>query len=107
MSQNKIDLTAFPDLLRHAKDTGPLRKQRPIYQDFLPPCSHACPVGEKLQAWLARAMAGQYEQAWKKLIDDNPMPAILGRVCYHPCEDSCNRTHLDEPVFIHAVERFL
>ncbi|MGG7053979.1 NAD(P)-binding protein [Nitrosomonas sp. ANs5] len=107
MSQNKTDLTASPDLLRHAKGTGPLRKQRPIYQDFLPPCNHACPAGENIQAWLALAMAGQYEQAWQKLIEDNPMPAILGRVCYHPCEDSCNRTHMDEPVSIHAVERFL
>ncbi|MFO7579504.1 MAG: NAD(P)-binding protein [Nitrosomonas halophila] len=107
MSQNKIDLTAFPDLLRHAKGTGPLRKQRPIYQDFLPPCNHACPAGENIQAWLALAMAGQYEQAWQKLIEDNPMPAILGRVCYHPCEDSCNRIYMDEPVSIHAVERFL
>ena len=41
------------------------------------------------------------------LVADNPMPAVHGRVCYHPCEDSCNRKHLDSAVSIHAVERFL
>src|ERR1044072_5848798 len=38
---------------------------------------------------------------------DNPLPAVMGRVCYHPCETACNRTHLDEAVGINAVERFL
>ena len=107
MYQKKTDLTAAPDLLRHEKGTGPLREQRPIYQDFLPPCNNACPAGENIQAWLSLAMEGRHEEAWQQLIADNPLPAIHGRVCYHPCEDSCNRAHIDESVSIHAVERFL
>ena len=41
------------------------------------------------------------------LVADNPLPAVHGRVCYHPCETACNRTQLDSAVSIHAVERFL
>jgi NADPH-dependent glutamate synthase beta subunit-like oxidoreductase len=75
--------------------------------DFLPPCNNACPAGEDVQAWLALAQAGNYQRAWEKLAEQNPMPAIHGRVCYHPCETVCNRTAVDSPVSIHAVERFL
>jgi NADPH-dependent glutamate synthase beta subunit-like oxidoreductase len=60
-----------------------------------------------VQAWLAEAQAGRYRQAWEIIVRDNPMPAVHGRVCYHPCEDSCNRKDVDEAVSIHAVERFL
>ncbi|MDA6077126.1 hypothetical protein O0544_14210 [Edwardsiella anguillarum] len=49
----------------------------------------------------------RYEEAWQSLIANNPMPAIHGRVCYHPCEQACNRLQADQPVSIHAVERFL
>jgi formate dehydrogenase beta subunit len=85
----------------------PIRTMRPLYVDRLPPCNHACPAGENVQAWLAEAQAGRYRQAWEIIVRDNPMPAVHGRVCYHPCEDSCNRADVDESVSIHAVERFL
>jgi len=75
--------------------------------DSIPPCNHACPAGENIQAWLDKAQAGDFEGAWRILVQDNPMPAIHGRVCYHPCESSCNRQHVDDAVSIHAVERFL
>ena len=107
MDKPNADLTSPPDLRGHGKGTGALRTQRPIYQDFLPPCNNACPAGENIQAWLALAQEGRYEEAWQQLMQDNPMPAIHGRVCYHPCEDSCNRAHIDSTVSIHAVERFL
>src|SRR5690242_19266842 len=81
--------------------------QRPIYLDLLPPCNHACPAGENIQAWLDHATAGRLREAWDVLVRDNPMPAVHGRVCYHPCETSCNRGQLDEAVSIHSVERFL
>jgi NADPH-dependent glutamate synthase beta subunit-like oxidoreductase len=80
---------------------------RPVYVDRLPPCNHACPAGENVQAWLALAQAGRYREAWEQIVRDNPMPAVHGRVCYHPCEDACNRREVDDAVSIHAVERFL
>jgi NADPH-dependent glutamate synthase beta subunit-like oxidoreductase len=100
------DLTTVPNL-GHKGGTGPSRVQRPEYLDLLPPCNAACPAGENIQAWLALAQAGKYREAWLKILDDNPLPAVHGRVCYHPCETSCNRAQLDDTVSIHAVERFL
>jgi len=101
------DLTASLDLTKHDSGTGAHRSRIPVYMDFLPPCNHACPAGEDIQAWLALAQEGNYEAAWQKLIEDNPFPGVHGRVCYHPCESSCNRAYTDQEVSIHAVERFL
>ncbi len=101
------DLAPLPDLLHGRSRTGPVREQRPVYLDLLPPCNAGCPAGENIQAWLAHAEAGRHKQAWRQLVADNPMPAIHGRVCYHPCESVCNRANLDSAVSIHSVERFL
>jgi len=87
--------------------TGTWRTQRPIYVDRLPPCNAACPAGEDIQGWLSQAEEGDYEASWRTLTKDNPLPAVMGRVCYHPCETSCNRAEIDEPVGINSVERFL
>jgi NADPH-dependent glutamate synthase beta subunit-like oxidoreductase len=101
------DMTPLPDLAHVRATAGPVRDRRPVYVDLLPPCNAACPAGENIQAWLAHAEAGRPEQAWRQLTADNPLPAIHGRVCYHPCEVVCNRASLDSAVSIHAVERFL
>jgi 2-oxoacid:acceptor oxidoreductase delta subunit (pyruvate/2-ketoisovalerate family) len=90
-----------------ANHTGSWRTERPVYLDRLPPCNSACPAGEDIQGWLAHAESGDYEAAWRVLTRDNPLPAVMGRVCYHPCETSCNRAALDSPVGINSVERFL
>src|ERR1035437_8953531 len=71
---------------------------RPMYVDRLPPCNQACPAGENIQEWLNFAQQGRYQEAWRALVQNNPMPAIHGRVCYHPCENGCNRKHLDSAV---------
>ncbi len=106
MNPNRKDLTSPPDLTQERR-TGPIRLHRPIYLDLLPPCNHACPAGENIQAWLSLATEGRYREAWEVIVKDNPMPAIHGRVCYHPCESNCNRKEFDEPISIHAVERFI
>ena len=97
----------MPDLARGRYFAGPVRERRPVYVDLLPPCNAGCPAGENIQAWLAHMQAGEYERAWRELVADNPLPAIHGRVCYHPCESVCNRAKLDSAVSIHSVERFL
>jgi NADPH-dependent glutamate synthase beta subunit-like oxidoreductase len=106
MSSARTDITLPPDL-RKSTGTGPIRLQEPVFRDTIPPCNHACPAGENIQGWLDQAQAGDFEAAWRILVQDNPMPAIHGRVCYHPCESSCNRREVDDAVSIHAVERFL
>jgi NADPH-dependent glutamate synthase beta subunit-like oxidoreductase len=90
-----------------ANKTGSWRTSRPLYVDRLPPCNHACPAGENIQGWLYHAESGDYEAAWRAIVLDNPLPAVMGRVCYHPCETACNRGQLDEAVGINSVERFL
>ena len=106
MALAKADLTRPPDLTRE-HITGPIRHQRPIYQNLLPPCNHACPTGEDIQGWLALVQAQRFQEAWEQLVKNNPFPAVSGRICYHNCETSCNRAQVDEAVSIHAVERFI
>ncbi len=92
-----------------ANKTGSWRTERPVYVTDLPPCSHACPAGEDVRSWLYDAEEGGagYERAWRSIMEINPFPAVMGRICYHPCETACNRGQLDESVGINAVERFL
>lgn len=90
-----------------ANETGSWRTERPIYVDLLPPCNAACPAGENIQQWLYHAEEGDYEAAWREIMVNNPLPATMGRVCYHPCQAACNRGQVDEAVGINATERFL
>jgi 2-oxoacid:acceptor oxidoreductase delta subunit (pyruvate/2-ketoisovalerate family) len=90
-----------------ANHTGSWRTERPVYLSRKPPCNHQCPAGENIQAWLFHAESGDYQQAWAQLVQDNPFPAVMGRVCYHSCEGACNRAKMDAPVGINSVERFL
>ncbi|MDY6470226.1 MAG: NAD(P)-binding protein [Succinivibrio dextrinosolvens] len=87
--------------------TGSWRTLRPVNVFKLPPCNNQCPAGENIQQWLYYAAEGDYEHAWRILTEENPMPACMGRVCYHTCEGKCNRGFLDESVGINSVERFL
>ncbi|WP_108651069.1 NAD(P)-binding protein [Dongshaea marina] len=106
MSNRPYDMTQPPDL-SIKRGPGPIQGKIPVYVDSLPPCNEACPAGSNIQAWLSLAQEERFEEAWQELMRNNPMPAIHGRICYHPCEDSCNRTQVDGAVSIHAVERFL
>jgi len=89
--------------------TGAWRTERAIYIERVAPCGNACPAGEDIRSWLYDAESGGagYEAAWRRIMEVNPLPAVMGRVCYHPCETACNRGHLDESVGINSVERFL
>ena len=79
------DMSPPVDMTRR-RAAGPTRSAHPVYVDLLPPCNNACPAGENIQAWLDLAQAGKYREAWNMLVRDNPLPAVHGRVCYHPCE---------------------
>ncbi len=88
-------------------NTGDWRLKRPVHLHRAAPCHGACPAGEDPQAWLARLAQEDPRAAWETLVSANPLPAITGRVCHHPCESACNRGLFDEPIAIHSVERFL
>jgi NADPH-dependent glutamate synthase beta subunit-like oxidoreductase len=87
--------------------TGNFRFYRPVFRDKTPPCNHACPTGEKIQKYLDHVKHERYLDGYTTILEDNPMPSVTGRVCYHPCETACNRAAHDEPIGIRSVERFL
>ena len=87
--------------------TGNFRFFRPVYKDKTPPCNHACPTGEQIQKYLDYVKHDRYLDGYLTILEDNPMPSVTGRVCYHPCETACNRAEHDEPIGIRSVERFL
>lgn len=86
--------------------TGDWRYLTPVVANKTAPCGNACPAGvdtARIEMLIAR---GQFMEAWETLLEENPFPGILGRVCFHPCEAACNRREFDEAVAIHTLERF-
>ena len=89
-----------------AYKTGSWRTQRPEHHHSSAPCHAACPAGEDPQAYIAKLDEGKPRAAWELLVQANPLPAITGRVCHHPCETECNRKVVDSPIAIQALKRF-
>lgn len=87
--------------------TGTWSTVVPIHQNKKAPCQKDCPVGVDIPVYLDLIKQKKYLKAFKVVKETNPMPAVTGRVCYHPCEDGCNRKVLDQPLAIHALERFI
>ncbi len=87
--------------------TGSWKYIMPRYEDRVAPCNAGCPVGIDIEGYMYLVGQGRLQEAADLLVRENPMPAVTGRVCHHPCEDSCNRASLDEAVAIHSVERRL
>ena len=87
--------------------TGAWRTQRPFYEDKTPPCNAACPAGNDIVAFIQKITQGDFEGAWNLIKEENPFPGVSGRVCFHPCESKCSRGSYDEPIAIHALERFV
>ena len=105
--------------IRMAASTG-TRKEisplRPKYSEKNPPCRISCPSGNDIRGWLTviaqREKTGwslekASDQAWYIEVDTNPFPAVMGRICPHPCETECNRKDKDGAVAINSVERYL
>lgn len=110
MSDNRIQ--ALQDRLLVHLDTGVC----PIYVRRMPPCRNACPSSEDIRGHLTRLAQSQLrgqdlkeslDEAWHIVADKNPFPAVIGRICPHPCESACNRKRLDWPLAIHSMERFI
>jgi heterodisulfide reductase subunit A-like polyferredoxin len=71
------------------------------------PCRNACPAGQRAQGYIALICEGRYEEAMRVIKEDNPFPAICGRICNHRCEEACSRGKVDEPVNIRMLKRFV
>lgn len=86
---------------------GEWKEKAPKYVRGLSPCLTHCPVGNDVEGFVSKVRDNDIETAVKLLLAENPLPATCGRVCYHPCEDGCNRKELDGAVGIRAIERYL
>ncbi len=95
--------TGWTDVL----NTGTWRSAIPVHKERSSPCHAACPIGGEIPVWIEQINKGQYHSAWLTLVKNNPLPAITGRVCHHPCERSCNRGEYDGAVTINALEQFI
>lgn len=87
--------------------TGSWRYLRPRYVTKTSPCNEACPAGNDIEGFMVLTREGKFREAWELIKEENPFPGICGRVCFHPCEFSCNRKEYDEALSIHEIERFL
>ena len=87
--------------------TGAWRFARPMIRPVIPPCNEACPAGVDIRGFVGSIRNGRTEEALKSYLDENPFPAVCGRVCFHPCETSCNRGLYDEAVSINSLENFI
>ncbi|HEY78973.1 MAG TPA: FAD-dependent oxidoreductase, partial [Dehalococcoidia bacterium] len=101
MSTRKAAYIPFPQAVP-AKYTIDKREERPCKAA----CKTACPIGTNVPGYLALIAAGKPQEAYDLIRRTNPLPAVCGRVCYHPCEDACNRGQVDDPLAIAALKRF-
>jgi len=94
-------------LSTESNKTGSWRFLRPRYDEKTAPCSAACPAGEDIAKIEMFATQNLFKEAWETILRENPLPAVCGRVCFHPCEKQCNREAFDAPIAVHVLERFL
>jgi heterodisulfide reductase subunit A-like polyferredoxin len=69
------------------------------------PCRLACPAGLNVQGYVQMVKEGKYHEALKIIMEDLPLPGVLGRICPHGCEDACRRAEMDEPLAIRDLKR--
>ena len=74
---------------------------------YTSPCRNACPAGVNVPGYMSLVAAGRYMDAYRLIRQDNPFPAVCGRVCTHPCERHCRRAQVDEPLSICSIKRFV
>ncbi len=72
-----------------------------------PPCKEACPIHQDASGYVALVAQGRFAEAARLIRRQNPLPFICGRVCYHPCEEACSRAHVDQPIAIRDLKRFV
>ncbi len=87
--------------------TGSWRYMRPAFRRLTPPCNNGCPAGNNIEGFIKLAGEQRFDEAMALIRQENPLSAVCGRVCFHPCEKKCNRSDYDAPVSINAIERFI
>ncbi len=70
------------------------------------PCQRACPAGIDIREYIHQIQIGDYPRSVQVIKERNPFPTVIGRICPRPCEESCRRQYVDEPVAINFLKRF-
>ena len=69
------------------------------------PCRLACPGGLNVQGYVQMVKEGKYKEALEIIMEDLPLPGVLGRICPHGCEDACRRCEVESSVAIRDLKR--
>lgn len=107
MDRNSILLPKSDKSSLEAFKTGDWRTLRPEIRTKNSACRAACPISNRIRDYLQLAKSGEIRRAWQILVETNPLPAVLGRVCPHPCETDCLRGEWEQAIRINTIERFL
>jgi NADPH-dependent glutamate synthase beta subunit-like oxidoreductase/Pyruvate/2-oxoacid:ferredoxin oxidoreductase delta subunit len=113
MNQHEITIKDIEPLVPFSRGsteiflTGYWSGRRPVWAEKTSPCRGACPIGNDIARAFYHASKGDYDEALRVFRQENPLPGVCGRVCYHPCEFDCNRKPFDEAINIRGFERFL
>lgn len=107
MAQVKEIPTAWTTGWTDIFNTGTWRSAFPYHYSRPSPCHNACPISGEIATWVQQVKNKKYYDAWLTLVDNNPLPAVTGSICHHPCEQSCNRKEYDGALAINTMERFV
>ncbi len=98
-----------PDNMKSEFETSGSKTSRALgaFDCIKAPCIDACPLEQKVPHYLGAVRKNDVDEAQRVVRADNPLPCTLGRICDHLCEHACVRTHLDEPVAIRDIKRYI
>jgi len=98
-----------PQYIKSTFDTSHTKTGRELglFDCIKAPCVDECPVNQNVPQYMCAVRDGDDAEALRVVRADNPIACILGRVCDHLCEQACVRSHLDEPVAIRDIKRFI
>ncbi|MGC8634526.1 MAG: putative selenate reductase subunit YgfK [Candidatus Limnocylindrales bacterium] len=112
----RFNLRRYADRVRHdwryrkdafRTDRSKTPRQLDLFDCIEAPCVDECPVDQQVPRYMRAVRSGDFPEAVRITRLDNPLPAVLGRVCDHLCENTCIRTHLDQPLAIRQIKRFI
>lgn len=112
----RFNLCAYADVVRHdwryrkdsfRMDHSKTERTLGAFDCIEPPCVDKCPIDQAVPLYMGAVRRGDFDEAIRITRTDNPLPSILGRACDHLCETTCVRTHLDQPLAIRHIKRFI
>jgi NADPH-dependent glutamate synthase beta subunit-like oxidoreductase len=83
-----------------------IEEDHPDSSGTFPHCQQACPVHQDTRGYTQLIAQGRFEDAFSSILDTNPLPAVCGYICHHPCEEACIRGGVDDPIALRLLKRF-